>query len=65
MSYKVKPVMCERAYCKSHVALKLKFMDNVHPFTKLYEREYNIKHEKGYLIFENETHYTMFLLRWT
>lgn len=56
---------CKRQFSNSHIALKRKSDGNIRAFTKLYEKEYNVILESGYIVFESETHYTMFLLRWS
>ena len=66
MSYKVKiRNNCERQFINSHLALNRKSDGNVRTFDKLYNKEYNIKLDSGYLTFESEEHYTWFLLYWS
>jgi len=67
MTFKVKVATIFKQYCKSHRALNRKtpFPGSFKAFETLYEKEYNIKIDRVYLIFQSEAHYTWFLLRWT
>ena len=54
-----------RAYANSYEAFEHPFRKAGKSFWDAYIAEHNVELVDGHLVFESESHYTMFMLRWT
>ena len=66
MTVKVNITSIYKQYNKSHRELNcMAPFISFKSFATLYEKEYNVKIVRQYLIFQSEADYTWFLMRWS